>query len=111
MVSMSPNQYAIAMRQIEGQRNAACRQGDRVAIRKLLEQGARLNRHFFHRDPGWSWSPMTKNQAAAAEIKKIVKNQLADVKRAIDAGTRSIALFELEDAAQRLKKIAALLES
>ena len=54
---------------------------------------------------------MTKNQAAAAEIKKVVRNQLADVKRAIDAGTRSIALFELEDAAQRLKKIAALLES
>ena len=51
MVSMSPNQYAIAMRQIEEQRNAACRQGDSVAIRKLLEQGARLNRHFFRRDP------------------------------------------------------------
>lgn len=56
-------------------------------------------------------APSTKSQAAAAEIKKVVKNQLEDVKRAIDAGTRSIALFELEDAAQRLKKIAALLET
>ena len=54
---------------------------------------------------------MTKGEAAAAEIKKVVKNQLEDVKRAINAGTRSIALFELEDAAQRLKKIAALLEA
>ena len=53
---------------------------------------------------------MTKQEAAAAEIRKVVKNQLADVKRAVDAGTRSIALFELEDAAQRLKKIATLLE-
>ena len=52
----------------------------------------------------------TKSAAAAAEIRKIVQNQLADVKRAIDGGTRSIALFELEDAAQRLKKIAEILE-
>jgi hypothetical protein len=52
----------------------------------------------------------TKAAAAAAEIRKIVQNQLADVKRAIDGGTRSIALFELEDAAQRLKKIASILE-
>lgn len=57
-----------------------------------------------------SKAPLTKNQAAAAEIKKIVKNQLEDVRRAIDAGTRSIALFELDDAAQRLKQIAALLD-
>jgi 3-methyladenine DNA glycosylase AlkD len=52
-----------------------------------------------------------KDQAAAAEIRKVVKNQLEDVKRAINAGTRSIALFELEDAAQRLKKLADILES
>jgi 3-methyladenine DNA glycosylase AlkD len=57
-----------------------------------------------------SKGPLTKQQAAASEIKKVVKNQLEDVKRAIDAGTRSIALFELDDAAQRLKKIAALLD-
>jgi protein tyrosine phosphatase (PTP) superfamily phosphohydrolase (DUF442 family) len=53
---------------------------------------------------------MTKRQIAA-EIRKIVKNQLDDCERAIKAGTRSIALYELEDAAKRLKKIADLLGS
>jgi hypothetical protein len=47
-----------------------------------------------------------KNQLAATEILKIVKGQLDDCERAIKAGTRSIALYELEDAARRLKKIA-----
>lgn len=53
---------------------------------------------------------MTKAQAAAAEIEKIIKNQLDDCERAIKAGTKSIALYELEDAARRLKQIAALLK-
>ena len=53
---------------------------------------------------------MTKSQIAA-EIRKVIKNQLDDCERAIKAGTRSIALYELEDAAKRLKKIAALLET
>jgi hypothetical protein len=52
---------------------------------------------------------MTKTQLAA-EIRKVVKMQLDDCERAIKAGTKSIALFELEDAAKRLQKIAALLE-
>ncbi len=51
---------------------------------------------------------MTKSQLAA-EIKKIVDNQLDDCQRAIKAGTKSIALYELEDAARRLKRIASLL--
>jgi hypothetical protein len=53
---------------------------------------------------------MTKSQIAA-EIRKIINNQLDDCERAIKAGTRSIALYELEDAAKRLKKIADLLGS
>lgn len=53
---------------------------------------------------------MTKAQLAA-EIRKVVKMQLDDCERAIKAGTRSIALFELEDAAKRLQKIASVLES
>ena len=53
---------------------------------------------------------MTKGQLAAAEIRKVVKAQLDDCERAIKAGTRSIALYELEDAARRLKQIAGLLE-
>lgn len=52
---------------------------------------------------------MTKTQLAT-EIRKVVKMQLDDCERAIKAGTKSIALFELEDAAKRLQKIAALLE-
>lgn len=52
---------------------------------------------------------MSKTQLAA-EIRKIVKMQLDDCERAIKAGTKSIALFELEDAARRLQKIAALLD-
>jgi len=52
---------------------------------------------------------MTKTQLAA-EIRKIVKMQLDDCERAIKAGTKSIALFELEDAAKRLKKVAEILE-
>jgi hypothetical protein len=48
---------------------------------------------------------MTKSQIAA-EIRKSLKNQLDDCERAIKAGTRSIALYELDDAAKRLKKIA-----
>lgn len=52
---------------------------------------------------------MTKSQLAA-EIRKIVRMQLDDCERAIKAGTRSIALYELEDAARRLQKIAAVLE-
>ena len=51
---------------------------------------------------------MTKSQLAA-EIKKIVDNQLDDCQRAIKAGTKSIALYELEDAQRRLKHIATLL--
>lgn len=53
---------------------------------------------------------MRKVKAAAAEIRKIVKAQLDDCERAIKAGTRSIALYELEDASRRLKRIADLLE-
>ena len=52
---------------------------------------------------------MTKGQIAG-EIKRIVKNQLDDCERAIKAGTRSIAAYELEDAARRLKQIAAYLD-
>lgn len=53
---------------------------------------------------------MTRTQLAA-ELRKIVKMQLDDCERAIKAGTKSIALFELEDAAKRLQKLAALLEA
>ena len=52
---------------------------------------------------------MTKAQLAD-EIRKIVRMQLDDCERAIKAGTRSIALYELEDAARRLRKIATLVE-
>ena len=52
----------------------------------------------------------TRGDVAAAEIRKIVSGPLDDCERAIKAGTKSIALFELEDAAKRLKKIASLLE-
>jgi len=54
--------------------------------------------------------PMTKAQIAA-QIKHIVQNQLDDCERAIKAGTRSIALKELEDAVRQLKRLAALLEA
>jgi hypothetical protein len=47
MNTMSASQYALAMRQIEGQRNAAARQGDRIAMRAVLERSATLNRLFF----------------------------------------------------------------
>jgi hypothetical protein len=47
---MSPSQYAFEMRQIEGLRNAAARQGDRLAMQMLLERSATLNRLFFRRD-------------------------------------------------------------
>lgn len=52
---------------------------------------------------------MTKAQIAA-QIRHIVQNQLDDCERAIKAGTRSIALRELEDAVRQLKRLAALLE-
>lgn len=52
----------------------------------------------------------TSKGQIAAEIRNIIKNQLDDCERAIKAGTRSIALYELEDAARRLKHLAALLE-
>ena len=51
-----------------------------------------------------------KAQLAAVEIRKIVKAQLDDCQRAIKAGTRSIALYELEDASRKLKQIAEILE-
>ena len=53
---------------------------------------------------------MTKTQIAS-EIRKVVRMQLDDCERAIKTGTRSIALYELEDAARRLQKIATALES
>ena len=53
---------------------------------------------------------MTKAQIAA-EIRRIVQNQLDDCQRAIKDGTKTIALNELEDAAKKLKKLAALLEA
>ena len=56
-------------------------------------------------------SRATRGEIAAAEIRKIVGGQLDDCERAIKAGTKSIALFELEDAARRLKRIADLLET
>ena len=52
----------------------------------------------------------TKTQLAAAEIRKVMKGQLDDCERAIKAGTKSIALYELEDAVKRLKHIADVLE-
>jgi protein tyrosine phosphatase (PTP) superfamily phosphohydrolase (DUF442 family) len=55
-------------------------------------------------------SLQNKAQLAAAEIKKIIKAQLDDCERAIKAGTRSIALYELADASRRLKQIAAVLD-
>ncbi len=55
-------------------------------------------------------SRMTKTQVAADAIRQVVKNQLDDCERAIKAGTRSIAAYELEDAARRLKQIAAYLD-
>lgn len=53
---------------------------------------------------------VTKPSLAAAEIRKVIKSQLDDCERAIKAGTKSIALYELEDAVKRLKHIADVLE-
>ena len=53
----------------------------------------------------------TKADVAAEAIRRVIKNQLDDCERAIKAGTRSIAAYELEDAARRLKQIAEYLES
>jgi hypothetical protein len=52
---------------------------------------------------------MTKSQIAA-EIKRIVSNQLDDCGRAIKTGTKTIALNELNDAVRLLKRLATLLE-
>jgi hypothetical protein len=49
MTTMSPSRYVIEMRQIEEQRNAAARLGDRMAMQTLLERSATLNRLFFRR--------------------------------------------------------------
>jgi 3-deoxy-D-manno-octulosonic acid (KDO) 8-phosphate synthase len=46
----------------------------------------------------------------AAELKRVIQNQLDDCKRAIKDGTRQIALNELDDAVQKLKRLAAMLE-
>ncbi|HEY8566923.1 MAG TPA: hypothetical protein VIL65_15605 [Beijerinckiaceae bacterium] len=53
---------------------------------------------------------MTKAQIAA-EIRRIVQNQLDDCRRAIKDGTKTIAMNELDDAMRRLKQIASLLEA
>jgi hypothetical protein len=53
---------------------------------------------------------MTKAQISA-EINRIVRIQLDDCERAIKAGTKTIALKELEDAARQLKRLAAALAS
>ncbi len=53
---------------------------------------------------------MTKAQIAA-EIRRIIDNQLDDCQRAIKAGTKTIAVNELEDATRKLKKLAAFLET
>lgn len=53
---------------------------------------------------------MTKAQIAA-EIRRITDNQLDDCHRAIKAGTKTIAVNELEDATRKLKKLAAFLEA
>ncbi len=52
---------------------------------------------------------MTKAQIAA-EMKRIITNQLDDCQRAIKAGTKTIALNELEDAVRKLKQLAVLVE-
>ncbi len=53
---------------------------------------------------------MTKAQIAA-EIRRIIDYQLDDCQRAIKAGTKTIAVNELEDATRKLKKLAAFLEA
>lgn len=53
---------------------------------------------------------MTKAQIAA-EIRRIIDNQLDDCHRAIKAGTKTIAVNELEDATRKLKKLATFLEA
>ena len=53
---------------------------------------------------------MTRAQLAA-EIKRIVENQLDDCHRAIKEGTKTIAIKELEDARKKLKSLAAFLQS
>ena len=53
---------------------------------------------------------MTKAQIAA-EIRRIIDNQLDDCHRAIKAGTKTIAVNELEDATRALKQLAAFLET
>ena len=47
MTTLSQSQYAFEMRAIEEQRNAACRQGDRLVVHALRERGAALTRLFF----------------------------------------------------------------
>ena len=53
---------------------------------------------------------MTRAQIAA-EIRRIVDNQLDDCRRAIKDGTKTIAMNELSDAVRRLKQIASVLEA
>ena len=55
-------------------------------------------------------APVTKIQIAA-EMRRIIGNQLDDCERAIKAGTKTIALNELEDAVRKLKQLAGLLET
>ena len=57
-----------------------------------------------------SGKAMTRAQLAA-EIKRIVENQLDDCHRAIKEGTKTIAIKELEDARKKLKSLAAFLQS
>jgi hypothetical protein len=49
MQRLSPAQYMAEMRQIEGRRNAATRQGERRAVEVLVIQSANLSRRFFGR--------------------------------------------------------------
>ena len=53
---------------------------------------------------------MTKAQIAA-EVRRVIDNQLDDCQRAIKAGTKTIAVNELEDASRKLEKLAAFLET
>jgi hypothetical protein len=49
MVKISPDQYLAEMRQVEEQRNAACRQGDLATIKAVIQRKLELNRRCWGR--------------------------------------------------------------
>lgn len=53
---------------------------------------------------------MTRNQLAA-ELKRIVTEQVSDIERAVKDGHKTIALNEIADLNRHLKALAALVKA